>query len=235
MEGSNLRSIILKLESRLSDNDRKRLHFFLGNDVPRRIRDDPSLTGTLNLMESLFDQDKINEQDFTLLINAFNQIQCFDAVKLLNGYLFYSIENIIKSFFVLIDLEYRRQMQINGHNQLSQNILSKIFQDQETDKLATWTQLPFINQTTTTDTVSLNCQLKSRFQIMILLILFISIIGLTLSTSIFILKFQKEKQMNSNEELQKTTLTETIKQLNEQLEIYKRDEEKCKLKINMSI
>lgn len=90
MDQHDLRALILKLETRLSDDDRKRLHFFLGNDVPRRIRDDPSLTGTLNLIESLFDQDKINEQDFTFLIHAFEQIQCMDAVKLLRGNLSFS-------------------------------------------------------------------------------------------------------------------------------------------------
>jgi hypothetical protein len=83
MDNQEFRSILLKLQDRLSDNDRKRLHFFFGNDVPRRIRDDPSLGGTLSLMESLFDQDKISEQDFTILIKAFNEIQCLDAAKLL--------------------------------------------------------------------------------------------------------------------------------------------------------
>ena len=77
--------MILKIQDKLSDNDRKCLHFFLGPDVPRRIRDDPSLGGTLNLMESLFDQDKINEQDCTFLINAFEQIRCLDAAKILKG------------------------------------------------------------------------------------------------------------------------------------------------------
>ncbi len=85
MDNQEFRSILLKLQDRLSDNDRKRLHFFFGNDVPRRIRDDPSLSGTLSLMESLFDQDKINEQDFTILIKAFQEIQCIDAVKLLKS------------------------------------------------------------------------------------------------------------------------------------------------------
>ena len=85
MNQHDLRAILLKLENRLSDDDRKRFHFFLGHDVPRRIRDDPSLGGTLNLIESLFDQDKINEQDFTFLIHAFEQIKCMDAVKLLRG------------------------------------------------------------------------------------------------------------------------------------------------------
>jgi hypothetical protein len=91
MNNHQLRAIILSLQDRLSDNDRKRLHFFLGNDVPRRIRDDPTLGGTLSLMEALFDQDKINEKDFTFLINAFDEIQCIDAVKLLKGKLISSI------------------------------------------------------------------------------------------------------------------------------------------------
>ena len=85
IDHQQLRSIIIKLESRLSDDDRERLHFYLGNDVPRKIRDDASLRGTLRLMDSLFDQDKINEQDFTFLIRAFEQIQCRDAVSLLKG------------------------------------------------------------------------------------------------------------------------------------------------------
>ena len=100
MNNNQLRSIILKLEDRLSDNDRKRLHFFLGNDVPRRLRDDPSLNGSLSLMESLFDQDKINEQDFTFLINAFDQIQCIDAVKLLKGNSLFPIN--VSLFLLLI-------------------------------------------------------------------------------------------------------------------------------------
>ena len=91
MEINRLRSIILKLHDRLSNEDRKRLHFYLGNDVPRPIRDDSTLSGTLNLMDSLFDQDKINEQDFTLLINAFDEIRCFDAVKLLKSILCFLI------------------------------------------------------------------------------------------------------------------------------------------------
>ena len=85
IDHQQLRSIIIKLESRLSDDDRERLHFYLGNDVPRKIRDDASLRGTLRLMDSLFDQDKINEQDFTFLIHAFEEIQCIDAVSLLKG------------------------------------------------------------------------------------------------------------------------------------------------------
>jgi hypothetical protein len=82
---NHLRGILLTLHDRLSANDRRRLHFFLGDEVPRRIRDDPSLRGTLDLMQSLFDQDKINEGDCSLLINALNEIRCTDAAQLLKS------------------------------------------------------------------------------------------------------------------------------------------------------
>jgi hypothetical protein len=72
MDNHQLRAILLKLQDRLCDNDRKRLHFFFGNDVPRQIRDDPSLGDTLSRMESPFDQDKISEEDFTFLFKAFD-------------------------------------------------------------------------------------------------------------------------------------------------------------------
>ena len=72
MDNHRLRAIILKLQDRLSNDDRKRLHFYLGNDVPRRIRDDPTLSGTLSLMDSLFDQDKVNEKDFLTRVDLLN-------------------------------------------------------------------------------------------------------------------------------------------------------------------
>ncbi|CAF1116657.1 unnamed protein product [Rotaria sordida] len=121
MDNHRLRAMILKLQDRLSNDDRKRLHFYLGNDVPRRIRDDPSLGGTLSLMDSLFDQDKINENDFTFLINAFDEIQCIDAMKLLR--------------------EYWRQNQSNGLNQsieslsmIMPSMMSQLVEDQDEDK-----------------------------------------------------------------------------------------------------
>ena len=85
MDDRHLREILLNLHTRLSNNDRERLHFYLQNDVPRILADDSSLSGTLKLMQSLFDQDKISENDFTFLIDALQTIQCFDAVQLLKG------------------------------------------------------------------------------------------------------------------------------------------------------
>lgn len=85
MDDPQLRSIILNLRRLLSDHDRQRLHFYLKNHVPRSIGDDSTLSGTLKLMDSLFDQEKITEQDFTFLIDVFKQIQYLDAVQLLKG------------------------------------------------------------------------------------------------------------------------------------------------------
>jgi hypothetical protein len=99
MDSRYLRSILLNLQYRLSDTDRERLHFYLKNDVPRQVGDDSTLSGTLRLMQSLFDQDKINERDFTLLIDAFKQIQCFDAVNLLKGFFFFLSEFYLVLFY----------------------------------------------------------------------------------------------------------------------------------------
>ena len=86
-DAHDLRGILVRLQDHLTSDDRRRLHFFLGDDIPRRIRDDPTLSGTLSLMESLFDQDKINGEDFTFLIDAFDAIQCRDAANILRGFL----------------------------------------------------------------------------------------------------------------------------------------------------
>jgi hypothetical protein len=81
----DFRVLLLKLQDCLSDSDRRRLHFIVGDTIPRQLRDDPTLGGTLSLLESLFDQAKISEQDFDYLIHAFNEIHCYEAVKRLKG------------------------------------------------------------------------------------------------------------------------------------------------------
>ena len=85
MDDSAVRSLILKLQDRLSDRDRENLHFYLSGTVPRPIRDDFSLSGNLRLMNSLFDQNKISGNDVSFLIQAFEEIKCNDAANLLKG------------------------------------------------------------------------------------------------------------------------------------------------------
>ncbi|UJR19376.1 hypothetical protein I4U23_022505 [Adineta vaga] len=86
MDHRRLHSILLNLRHRLTDNDRKRLHFYLGKDAVRRIQDHPTLTGTLNLIGSLIDKDRINNKDLSYLINALDEIYCSDAANFLLEY-----------------------------------------------------------------------------------------------------------------------------------------------------
>lgn len=85
MDKSHIRAVILKLVDGLSDTDRRRLHFYCAKDVPRRISDDQTYEGTLKLMETLFDQDKINEKNFSYLIKAYYEINYLEGVKILTG------------------------------------------------------------------------------------------------------------------------------------------------------
>ena len=82
---TNLRSVIVKIQDRLSDDDRARLHFYIGDKVPRAIRDNMTLCGTLCLIQCLFERNYVNEDDLSMLINAFETINCIDAVKMLKG------------------------------------------------------------------------------------------------------------------------------------------------------
>ncbi len=118
MDNPRLCSILLNLQQRLGDNDRERLDSYLKNDVPKPVGDDSKLGETLKRMQSLFDQDKINAKDFTLLIDAFKQIHCFDAVNLLEG--FFLFLNFIS--FNFIDLEHQRRMMSKGLKQSSQSL-----------------------------------------------------------------------------------------------------------------
>ena len=84
-EQFDFRALLLTLQDCLSENDRRRLHFIVGDTIPRYLRDDPTLGGTLSLLESLFDRAKISEQDFNYLIQAFREIHCYEGVKRLQG------------------------------------------------------------------------------------------------------------------------------------------------------
>jgi hypothetical protein len=119
MDNHDICSILLNLHSRLSDNDRERLHLYLKNDVPRPVQDDSSFGRTLKNIQALFDQDKISEEDFSLLIDAFKHIRCFDAVHLLEGFFCFFLNSIL---FYFIDLEYQRRTLSSGLNQSTQNL-----------------------------------------------------------------------------------------------------------------
>jgi len=82
----DFRALLLKIQDRLSNDDRHRLHFLVGDIIPRMQREDVTLAGTLTLLESLFDRAVISEDYLDFLIRIFREIQCYDAVKRLREY-----------------------------------------------------------------------------------------------------------------------------------------------------
>jgi len=79
------RAFLINLSNQLSDGNRQALHFFIGTKVPRQDRDDCTPHGSLRLLDSLFDQNVITEQNFDYLINALEKINCYDAAEQLKG------------------------------------------------------------------------------------------------------------------------------------------------------
>ncbi|UJR19879.1 hypothetical protein I4U23_023012 [Adineta vaga] len=75
-----------QLQDRLTDDDRKRLCFYVGTEVPKGTTD-PSPTGTTSRLDFPLTQDKINREYLTCLINNFKEIGCFDAAESLKEYL----------------------------------------------------------------------------------------------------------------------------------------------------
>ena len=126
-EQFDFRALLIKLQDCLSDNDRRRLHFIVGDTIPRHIRDDPTLSGTLTLLESLFDRAKISEQDFNYLIQAFREIHCYEGVKRLKGICHFS-------FILLYVLLLEYQLAKHGDFQTESRMFD-IIDDNEDDKV----------------------------------------------------------------------------------------------------
>ena len=93
---TSFRQLLLDILNTLSDDDRHSLHFLIGNDISRRIRENASFNGTLDLLESLFDRDKISRQHFDYLIQRFQGIGCEAAAKRLRGLLIVLFSNTRK-------------------------------------------------------------------------------------------------------------------------------------------
>lgn len=64
-----LREFLLKLLDDLSDHDRIRLHFVLGNEIPRRFRASSEMEHTLQIFEYLILNEKIFSS-FSLALSA---------------------------------------------------------------------------------------------------------------------------------------------------------------------
>ncbi|CAF3269060.1 unnamed protein product [Rotaria socialis] len=75
------RTVLIDILDHLGANERKKLSFLLSEDIERSIIDDPTIGGTLNIFQQLFDRRKISEENFTYLIAAFEAIKCYQATK----------------------------------------------------------------------------------------------------------------------------------------------------------
>jgi hypothetical protein len=76
-----LREFLLSLLDDMSDFDRCRLHFVLGNEVPRRLRQFSNMENTIQVFEHLIDSGKI----FNCLIDALSACGKPDWSKKLKG------------------------------------------------------------------------------------------------------------------------------------------------------
>lgn len=89
-DGGQLRTLLLYISDRLSNDDRVSLCFQIGDDVPRRIRDaiqhDPRASMD-PLWEELINRNKISSNNVQYLINHFRSIRRIDLVRRLENYL----------------------------------------------------------------------------------------------------------------------------------------------------
>ncbi|CAF1278678.1 unnamed protein product [Rotaria sordida] len=81
----DFRALLVQVQDRLSDADRRRLHFLFAGDIPKWYNIHPSMSGTLDLLQWLIEHDKVSEEDITILMKAFRKINCTEAVALLMG------------------------------------------------------------------------------------------------------------------------------------------------------
>jgi hypothetical protein len=86
------RVLLVQISEQLSSVSREALHFIFGPIVPRQCRDDCTPSGTLHLLEFLFERGLISEQRFDYLFQALLEIGCLDAVERLKGSSFLSAQ-----------------------------------------------------------------------------------------------------------------------------------------------
>jgi hypothetical protein len=84
-----LRTLLVAIGDKLSNENRVMLGFLLRDDVPRRELDDivrDSRVSMVKVWEALIDRQKITPDNLDYLINRFNEIQRIDLVRQLQSY-----------------------------------------------------------------------------------------------------------------------------------------------------
>lgn len=132
-EELQFRELLLKVQDCLSKEDRVRLHFLFADVLPRQLRDDPSISGTLNLLESLMNLGKISQEDFGYLIAAFEKIGRYDVAQRLRCLFSFFLISFItkKNCYFLAHAE-------NAHPQVNDNsvLLKRMLDDCDDDHIS---------------------------------------------------------------------------------------------------
>ena len=79
------RAVLLKIQEALSDAERRQLHFLFTDDIPRRLLSDGSVETALDVLQTLFDREKISPSNFEYLLNGLKAIQRHDCARRLQG------------------------------------------------------------------------------------------------------------------------------------------------------
>ncbi|CAF1378392.1 unnamed protein product [Adineta ricciae] len=82
----DFRVVLIKIQNSLSDSDRKQLHFLFGEDIPRTVQEDGSVSSSIDAFQRLLDGAKISPTDSGYLIRALRGINREDCVKRLSEY-----------------------------------------------------------------------------------------------------------------------------------------------------
>jgi hypothetical protein len=67
----DFRELLINLEDEMSNEDRKKFVFMLGDDIPRRKRDEP----LVEIFTILIDRGRISQTDCSYLLTIFDKIK----------------------------------------------------------------------------------------------------------------------------------------------------------------
>lgn len=79
------RTALLRIQDSLSRDDRVKLHFLFGEDIPRVLRENGSLEEALAVLETLINRLKISPDNYDYLIHRLKAIQRPDCIERLKG------------------------------------------------------------------------------------------------------------------------------------------------------
>ena len=77
----DFRLVLIQVERRLSRSERERFLFIVAPYITRDEQKNSSTGGTLDVLQSLLEQERISPNDCSFLIDAFEKIECWTAAN----------------------------------------------------------------------------------------------------------------------------------------------------------